>query len=129
MADKSLGQHWLFDTHSLRAMCEAVDVREEDTVLEIGPGLGFLTRFLLERGYQVTALEKDRVLAGSLENRLNHSGLRVVEGDALEADPKKIGVNGAFAVAGVAWDGPQAPEVLEPQRSIPPGARQRVRYE
>ena len=63
MADKSLGQHWLFDKHSLEAMCEAADIQEGDEVLEIGPGLGTLTQVLLNKGAKVTAVEFDKRLA------------------------------------------------------------------
>jgi len=44
---KSLGQHWLYDQDSLQAMIEAADINSEDIVLEIGPGLGTLTKLLV----------------------------------------------------------------------------------
>lgn len=56
---KSLGQHWLNDVVSLRAMLQAADVQKGDYILEIGPGTGSLTVELLEKGARVRALEID----------------------------------------------------------------------
>lgn len=66
-ARKSLGQHWLSDPVSLEAMCVAADVGEGDTVLEVGPGTGELTRLLLQKGASVVAVELDERLARQLE--------------------------------------------------------------
>jgi len=83
---KSLGQHWLKDDASLRAMCDAADVDHEDTVLEIGPGQGTLTTKLLERAKNVIAVEFDRVLAAQLPQRLRATNLSVIEADILRFD-------------------------------------------
>ena len=56
---KSLGQHWLKDEATLEAICEAAELAKTDTVLEIGPGLGDLTRQLVARAGQVIAVELD----------------------------------------------------------------------
>lgn len=69
LAKKSLGQHWLRDDTSLRAMTDAVEVGAGDTVLEIGPGLGTLTAELLCRGAHVIAVEFDGELARDLPRR------------------------------------------------------------
>jgi 16S rRNA (adenine1518-N6/adenine1519-N6)-dimethyltransferase len=69
VAKKSLGQHWLTDTISLRAMCTAAGVEPGDTVLEIGPGFGTLTEQLIVVGAHVTALEFDVSLIPSLEKK------------------------------------------------------------
>jgi 16S rRNA (adenine1518-N6/adenine1519-N6)-dimethyltransferase len=63
---KSLGQHWLYDEAALAAMADAADVTSGNTVVEIGPGLGTLTKVLLARGAKVTAVEFDRDLAANL---------------------------------------------------------------
>lgn len=83
---KSLGQHWLEDEASLDAMLEAADVRPEDTVLEIGPGLGTLTRKLVKAAKEVIAVEYDSVLALSLPQRISANNLRVIEQDILRFD-------------------------------------------
>jgi len=82
-AKKALGQHWLTDPASLEAMCAAVDVGGEDTVLEIGPGLGTLTALLVKKAREVIAIELDQKLAGELPTRVAASNLRVVEADIL----------------------------------------------
>jgi 16S rRNA (adenine1518-N6/adenine1519-N6)-dimethyltransferase len=56
---KKLGQHWLRDHDVLEAIADDADVQSGDHVLEIGPGEGYLTLTLLERGANVTALEFD----------------------------------------------------------------------
>jgi 16S rRNA (adenine1518-N6/adenine1519-N6)-dimethyltransferase len=68
-ANKSLGQHWLNDHKSLQAMSRSAGVKQGDTVLEIGPGQGSLTRVLLEKGAKVVAVELDESLAAGLEKK------------------------------------------------------------
>lgn len=88
---KSLGQHWLNDVPTLQSICDSADVVAADTVLEIGPGLGSLTKQLLQRGATVTAVEYDETLARLLANPpledgpLN-SNLTVVNEDILRFD-------------------------------------------
>jgi 16S rRNA (adenine1518-N6/adenine1519-N6)-dimethyltransferase len=75
---KALGQHWLYDQDSLKAMAEAAEVSEGDTLLEVGPGLGTLTEVLLNYGANVVAVEFDDDLAIELEHKyrnLSSSGL------------------------------------------------------
>lgn len=97
---KRFGQNFMVSESALREIAGALTVEPGVPVLEIGPGLGFLTRALLERGYRVVTVEKDRAFARSLEKRIGHPALRVVEGDILSADPKNLGFDGPFAVAG-----------------------------
>ncbi|MDD5438113.1 MAG: 16S rRNA (adenine(1518)-N(6)/adenine(1519)-N(6))-dimethyltransferase RsmA [Patescibacteria group bacterium] len=59
-ANKRLGQHFLIDHSALAAIVEAAEIKRGDRVLEIGPGLGVLTKSLLEQGAKVTAIEKDK---------------------------------------------------------------------
>src|SRR5690606_25601084 len=66
---KSLGQHWLHDEASLDAMLETADVGKDDTVLEIGPGLGTLTEKLLDSGAKVHAVEFDKDLLAGLNKK------------------------------------------------------------
>ena len=83
---KSLGQHWLNDQASLRAMLQAADVRSTDTVLEIGPGRGSLTALLTESAKQVIAVELDAQLASQLPKRVPAPNLRVISADILQFD-------------------------------------------
>jgi len=75
-----LGQHFLSDSKILGRIADALDPRPGESVIEIGPGRGALTRELLNRGLRVIAIERDRGLAAVLE------GARVIVGDALEID-------------------------------------------
>lgn len=65
---------------------DALDPVPGETVLEIGPGKGTLTRELLARGLRVIAIEKDRVLAGAL----GQENLQVITGDALEVSWPRV---------------------------------------
>lgn len=80
---KSLGQHFLTDEAIVSQIMDAAELSDQDTVLEIGPGRGVLTRKLVERAGRVIALELDQKLADSLPQRLNNpSNLTVALGDA-----------------------------------------------
>lgn len=70
----------------LRRIVEILEVKPGDGVLEIGPGLGFLTRFLALAGAQVTAVELDRSAVDYL-NQLNLPGVTVVHEDFLKFNP------------------------------------------
>ena len=92
---KSLGQHWLNDGPTLESICESAGVTAGDTVLEVGPGLGTLTRKLLNRGAKVMAVEFDTILAANLAASLQRDGtispkyagnLTVIESDILSFD-------------------------------------------
>lgn len=85
-AKKSLGQHWLRDASTLAAMCDAVDVTAEDTVLEIGPGLGTLTEVLVKRARRVVAVEFDERLAAELDSRVPADNLQIISQDILSLD-------------------------------------------
>ena len=85
-ANKSLGQHWLTDAEALKAMVEAADIRAGDTVLEIGPGLGTLTKFLTEQAKRVVAVEFDKDLARALPGQIPTANLEVVYQDIMKFD-------------------------------------------
>lgn len=84
--NKALGQHWLDDDDSLNAMLQAAEVSAGDTVLEIGPGLGTLTRKLVVTAEKVIAVEFDDRLASSLSGRVPADNLEVVQQDILNFD-------------------------------------------
>jgi 16S rRNA (adenine1518-N6/adenine1519-N6)-dimethyltransferase len=83
-------QNFLADPDVLEAILEIADPQPGTRVLEIGPGLGILTRGLLEAGAVVTAIELDLGLAaylrGELAAALESGALRLLEGDALDQD-------------------------------------------
>jgi 16S rRNA (adenine1518-N6/adenine1519-N6)-dimethyltransferase len=83
---KSLGQHWLYDLEALQAMVAAADVKPGDIVLEIGPGLGTLTKELCKVATKVIAVEFDELLASELPFRVPSENLEVRQGDILTFD-------------------------------------------
>ncbi len=86
VAKKSLGQHWLSDPATLQYICDVGEVSGEDTVLEIGPGTGTLTKLLVQKAKQVIAVEFDAQLASDLPNRVKAENLQVVQQDILRFD-------------------------------------------
>jgi 16S rRNA (adenine1518-N6/adenine1519-N6)-dimethyltransferase len=82
----ALGQHFLADPNTASRIVRLAGVEAGDAVLEIGPGVGSLTVALAAAGAEVTALELDRYLLPVLDEVLAGTGVRVVQGDALEAD-------------------------------------------
>jgi 16S rRNA (adenine1518-N6/adenine1519-N6)-dimethyltransferase len=86
--DKSLGQNFLIDPAALRKVAAAAEVGKDDAVLEIGPGLGSLTRYLAEAARKVVAVELDADLLPPLEEVLApYKNVQVVHGDILDLDP------------------------------------------
>lgn len=83
---KSMGQHWLNDEFSLEAICEAATVTSDDVVLEIGPGLGSLTKLLVAKAKRVVAIEFDEKLAAVLPMRIGADNLEVISQDILTFD-------------------------------------------
>ena len=87
---KALGQNFLHDQNLARWIVDQAQITSEDYVVEIGPGLGALTKFLLEKGAHVLAIEKDARLAKFLRARLEHERLEIVNTDALKFDPRVL---------------------------------------
>lgn len=86
MPNKALGQHWLTDRVVLSEIANAADIQSEDTVLEIGPGLGTLTSELLSRAKNVVAIEFDEALARKLPGQFPGKDLEVLHEDILSFD-------------------------------------------
>jgi len=85
MAKKHLGQNFLFDPSILLNIIRSADLSDKDTVLEIGPGPGRLTRLLAERVKKVIAIELDPYLYNNLTQELKDmNNIDLVLGDALK---------------------------------------------
>jgi len=97
-----LGQHFLTGLWAARKLIEAVNVRPDETILEIGPGKGALTKELLATGAKVVAVEKDEALADALLHafaaEIASGALRVVVGDIRDFNPSKFGLVSATYV-------------------------------
>ncbi|MDQ6911562.1 MAG: 16S rRNA (adenine(1518)-N(6)/adenine(1519)-N(6))-dimethyltransferase RsmA [Verrucomicrobiota bacterium] len=87
---KTLGQNFLHDQNLARWIVDRANLTAEDYVVEVGPGLGALTEFLLASGARVLAIEKDARLAGFLRERFPTELLEVIHGDALEFDVRRL---------------------------------------
>ena len=84
-ADKSLGQNFLQDPFALEKIVSSADIRPTDSVLEIGPGLGSLTRYLAISAKSVVAVELDEKLIPLLKTVISpYDNIRLIHGDILE---------------------------------------------
>ena len=88
--NKSLGQHWLRDRDVLSHIADCAELQKDDTVLEIGPGLGTLTSELLRRSNKVIAVEFDEELARKLPAQFPGKDLTVVQSDILSFDLSQL---------------------------------------
>ena len=87
--NKRLGQNFLFDEQSLQTI--ASEVTSEDTVIEIGPGLGTLTAILAEKASKVIAVELDSNMVQILEDRFKlYNNVQIIQDDILHVDIDKI---------------------------------------
>ncbi len=87
---KSLGQNFLIDRNIIQKICNAGNLNENDTVLEIGPGTGNLTEFILQKKpKKFYVIEKDERLIKSLNERFNNK-LIIINEDILKYDLKLL---------------------------------------
>ncbi len=87
-AQRQLGQNFLVDEDILSKIVQAADLRFRDTVVEVGPGLGILTKDLANRVQRVIAVELDKGLAAALVKMLvGFPNVEIVHQDVLEFDP------------------------------------------
>ncbi|HEU5324724.1 MAG TPA: 16S rRNA (adenine(1518)-N(6)/adenine(1519)-N(6))-dimethyltransferase RsmA [Candidatus Limnocylindria bacterium] len=88
---KSLSQNFLTDPEALDAIVAAAELEPGDRVVEVGPGLGVLTRRLLAAGASVLAVELDPRLAAYLRRELGGvDGFELIEADALSLHPREM---------------------------------------
>jgi 16S rRNA (adenine1518-N6/adenine1519-N6)-dimethyltransferase len=90
-ARKSLGQHFLVDEDVLRMILDAAQLASTDTVIEVGPGLGVLTRELAGQAGWVITIELDDRLADTLKKSLDSlDNVVVINQDVLGTDPREL---------------------------------------
>ena len=102
---KGLGQNFLIDPAALQQVVEAAEIGPQDTVLEVGPGLGSLTRGLAQKARRVVAVELDADLFPVLQHVLkDFPNVTLVQGDILELNPAElVGEPGYKAVANIPY--------------------------
>ena len=90
-ANKNLGQNFLIDDETVAGIVEAASVSKEDLIIEIGPGLGTLTKELLERAGKVICIELDKRMIEILEDRFSmYDNFKVINEDVLKVNLKDI---------------------------------------
>lgn len=90
-ANKSLGQNFLIDFNAISKIIEGSNVNKNDLVIEIGPGLGTLTKFLLEKANKVICIELDKKMIQILEDRFKlYNNFELLHNDILKVDLKSI---------------------------------------
>jgi 16S rRNA (adenine1518-N6/adenine1519-N6)-dimethyltransferase len=105
-ASKALGQNFLLDEQLLDRIAAIPGALEGQSVFEVGPGPGGLTRALLRAGARVVAVERDRRCIPALA-KLGSAfpdQLTVIEGDATQVDPHILAGNGAHIVANLPYN-------------------------
>lgn len=89
-ADKSLGQNFLIDDEAVFGIVDAANISKEDLVIEIGPGLGTLTKELLEKAGKVICIELDKRMIEILEDRFSiFENFELINNDVLKVDLKE----------------------------------------
>jgi 16S rRNA (adenine1518-N6/adenine1519-N6)-dimethyltransferase len=115
-AKRRFGQNFLHDPQVIERIVRSIDPRPEDTLVEIGPGLGALTGPLLARCGRLTVIEIDRDVIPLLRAACGeHPGLQIIQADALRVDYR--------ALAAGAPHTPQAPLAVPP---LPEGEDRRA---
>lgn len=90
-ANKNLGQNFLIDEQVIEKIVNASEIKKEDCVIEIGPGLGTLTKELLEKAGKVISIELDKKMITILKDRFAlYDNFELINNDVLQVDLKNI---------------------------------------
>lgn len=90
-ANKSLGQNFLINENVIRTIIEKSEITKEDLVIEIGPGLGTLTKYLIEKSGKVIAIELDKRMIEILTDRFGENdNFKLIEDDVLKVDLNEL---------------------------------------
>ncbi|MFO7166463.1 MAG: 16S rRNA (adenine(1518)-N(6)/adenine(1519)-N(6))-dimethyltransferase RsmA [Chloroflexota bacterium] len=103
---RQMGQNFLIDGDALQTIVAAAELRPDDVVVEVGPGLGVLTWELVRSAGAVVAVELDKRLAERLRQELAAPNLSVVQGDILRLPPEEL------LAPGEPGDGPRPYKVV-----------------
>lgn len=98
---KSLGQNWLRDSFATQQIVQLLNLQPDDHVLEVGPGPGTLTQYLLQRGAAVTAVEIDMRMMNALQPLVEkHENLKLLHADVLQEDLHEVMGGNSFSLIG-----------------------------
>ena len=90
-ANKDLGQNFLINNDVVENIVNSSEISQDDMVIEIGPGLGTLTKYLLEKAGKVLCIELDKKMIEILEDRFEeYSNFEIINDDVLKVDLNKI---------------------------------------
>ena len=90
-ANKNLGQNFLIDEQVIEKIVNASDIKKEDCIIEIGPGLGTLTKELLEKAGKVISVELDKKMITILKDRFAlYNNFELINNDVLQVNLKEI---------------------------------------
>lgn len=90
-ANKSLGQNFLVNEQVLKTIVDCSKINKDDLVIEIGPGLGTLTKYLIDKAQKVICIELDIKMINILEDRFAlYDNLEIINKDVLKVDLNKI---------------------------------------
>ena len=90
-ANKDLGQNFLINNEVVENIVNSSEISQDDMVIEIGPGLGTLTKYLLEKAGKVLCIELDKKMIEILEDRFEeYSNFEIINDDVLKVDLNKI---------------------------------------
>jgi 16S rRNA (adenine1518-N6/adenine1519-N6)-dimethyltransferase len=90
-ANKNLGQNFLIDDNALQDIVGGAEIDNEDLVIEIGPGLGSLTKLLLEKAKKVICIELDKKMVKILSERFSmYKNIEIINEDVLKIDLKEL---------------------------------------
>ena len=90
-ANKNLGQNFLIDDEAVSGIVEAAKVSKEDLIIEIGPGLGTLTKELLEKAGKVVCIELDKRMIEILNDRFSmYNNFEIINDDVLKVDLREL---------------------------------------
>ena len=89
--EKRFGQNFLIDTNILEKVVDAAEISVDDLVIEVGPGLGVLTKQLASRAKHVVSIEIDKKLVSILEHELRgFNNISLIQADAMKTDLRQI---------------------------------------
>jgi 16S rRNA (adenine1518-N6/adenine1519-N6)-dimethyltransferase len=99
-AKKHLGQHFLHDDHIAQKIADTLSLQDYEHVLEIGPGTGMLTKYLLAKPVSLVAMELDSESVAFLQANFPQKHLRILEADFLKYDLAELFGSEQFAIIG-----------------------------